>query len=170
MVTTQRGRGALQNAVRRCRGRSVDGQGGVTALMTDDVPPHERSLTRKLSMVLLFERRSFLKLARGGLKPLGESGRHRLIDPLRRILHPPGRARRSIPARASATSLSLGARDAARANGNVDDVLENRVSFPRGRSRCRFEPGPSARSPGVRSLPYSRPIDAARLPLRAKTC
>jgi hypothetical protein len=53
-------------------------------LVTDDVPPHE--VIDQAVHAPLVRAAVHFEAARGSLKPLGESGRHGLVDALRRIL------------------------------------------------------------------------------------
>jgi hypothetical protein len=94
-------------------------------LVTDDVPPHE--VIDQAVHAPLVRAAVHFEAARGSLKPLGESGRHGLVDALRRILARLGA--QGVPSGAGVGDRLSGHADAARADRNVDAVLESRVSF-----------------------------------------
>jgi hypothetical protein len=94
-------------------------------LVTDDVPPHE--VIDQAVHAPLVRAAVHFEAALGSLKPLGESGRHGLVDALRRILARLGA--QGVPSGAGVGDRLSGHADAARADRNVDAVLESRVSF-----------------------------------------
>ena len=86
-------------------------------LVTDDVPPHE--VIDQAVHAPLVRAAVHFEAARGSLKPLGESGRHGLVDALRRIL-----------ARLGAQGVPSGAGVGDRLSGHADAARATAMSMP----------------------------------------